>query len=242
MIRIAICDDNQEELQGIACITNKYLGESNQAAEVKLFDHPDALLKACTQESFHIFLLDMVMPMISGLELGHSIRTRSADAQIVYITTEPSLALEAYDVHPLHYLLKPLDAKALTAVLDLAVKKVNVGEESYITIKTRDGIRTLLAEKILYCEYTLHKVIYVMADGTQIDTVTLVGNFKKHIEPLLEKSCFIQPHVAFVVNMNYVEKLDKNGFMLRNRKFVPISGKQNKKVRDAYMDYRLGEV
>ena len=59
------------------------------------------LLTACEAETFHIFLLDMVMPMISGLELGRGIRRMNTDAQIIYITTEPGFALDAYSVNPL---------------------------------------------------------------------------------------------------------------------------------------------
>jgi YesN/AraC family two-component response regulator len=42
------------------------------------------LLTAFKAENFHVFLLDMVMPMVSGLELGQNIRRISTDAQIIY--------------------------------------------------------------------------------------------------------------------------------------------------------------
>ena len=137
MLRIAICDDTQTELEQISALTNEYVATHNLVADVRAFSHPDELLTVCETETFHIFLLDMVMPMINGLELGRSIRRIDTDAQIIYITAEPGYALDAYAIHPLHYLLKPVTAKVLLE----AVSKVE------------DGIRKEQAEEIARRKY-----------------------------------------------------------------------------------------
>ena len=160
MLKIAICDDVSTELRHIAALTNEYLTGHNVSADIREFSHPDALLTACEAETFHIFLLDMVIPTISGLELGQSIHRVSTDAQIIYITTEPGFALDAYSVSPLHYLLKPVDKGSLFAALELAAEKVGLGEETLVTVKTREGLRTLSADVVVCCEYVRHTVIY----------------------------------------------------------------------------------
>ncbi|MEN6351083.1 MAG: LytTR family DNA-binding domain-containing protein [Syntrophomonas sp.] len=242
MLHIAICDDIDAELRRIAALANEYLAARGVSADIRHFNHPDALLTACEAETFHIFLLDMVMPMISGLELGQSIRRVNTDAQIIYITTEPSFALDAYAVNPLHYLLKPVDKGTLFAALELAAEKVDFGEETTVTVKTRDGLRTLSTDVIAFCEYVRHAVIYTLVSGERVETVTISGSFAEHIAPLLRDRRFIRPHAAFVVNMSRVERLNKDGFTLQGGAFVPVSGKQFAAVRNAYMSYRLGEV
>jgi DNA-binding LytR/AlgR family response regulator len=241
MLKIAICDDMSVELQRISVITKEYLSIHSLNAEVRDFSHPDVLLTACEQESFHIFLLDMVMPMVSGIELGRSIRRVSTDAQIIYITTEPGFALDAYAVNPLHYLLKPVDKAALFTALDLATQKVNFGEKISVTVKTKAGLRTLSADTVICGEYVRHIAVYTLTTGERVETVTLSGSFGTHIEPLLKDKRFISPHAAFVLNMSFVERLDKEGFTLRGGIFVPVSGKHYTAVRNAYMSYRLGE-
>ena len=242
MLRIAICDDISAELRCIAALTNEYLTERNVSADIREFTHPDELLTACETETFHIFLLDMVMPMISGLELGRSIRRVSTDAQIIYITTEPGFALDAYSVNPLHYLLKPVDKGALFGALELAAEKVGFGEETVVTIKTRVGLRTFSADVIVCCEYVRHTVIYTLARGERIETLTISGSFAEHVAPLLRDRRFIQPHAAFIANMSSVDRLSKDGFSMRGGAFVPVSSKQFSAVRNAYMSYRLGEM
>ncbi len=242
MLKIAICDDMNDDLNHIAVLTNEYLAGRSINADIRTFAHPDTLLTACRAQTFHIFLLDMVMPMISGLELGRSIRRTSTDAQIIYITTEPGFALDAYSVNPLHYLLKPVDKEPLFDVLELAARKVGFGEETIITVKTRDGLRTLSADVVACCEYVRHTVIYTLVDGEQIETLTISGSFAEHGATLLRDRRFIQPHAAFIVNMSCAERLSKDGFTLKGGASVPVSGKQFSSVRNAYMSYRLGEA
>ncbi len=242
MLKIAICDDMVAELKELYELTNEYLRERCVEAQVRDFNHPDHLLTACEKESFHIFLLDMVMPMISGLEVGRNIRRMTTDAQIVYITTEPGFALDAYSVNPLHYLLKPVDKNQLFDVLDLAVKKVDFGGEGVVTVKTKNGLCTISKDNILCCEYIHHRVIYTLTGGKQLETASIRDSFSTHIAPLLEDKRFISPHASFAINMSFVEKLDKSGFILRGGIFVPISGRNYSSVRNNYMSYRLGEV
>lgn len=242
MLKIAVCDDQPTDLHKIIDMLQEYISKHSIAANVQEFSHPDALLTACEKDRFHIFLLDMVMPMVSGLELGREIRHVSTDAQIIYITTEPGYALDAYSVNPLHYLIKPVNKAAFFSAMDLAAEKVDYGEETTITAKTRDGLRTISTDSIALCEYQHHAAVYTLINGETVETTTISGSFSEYIVPLLRNKRFIQPHVAYAVNMNLVERLDKGGFTLRGGVFVPVSGKQYTLVRNAYMSYRLGEV
>ncbi len=242
MLRIAICDDFDVELKRISALTREFIDGCGFSADIQEFTHPDVLLTACESETFHIFLLDIVMPMLSGLELGRSIRRISTDAQIIFVTSERDFALDAYSVNPLHYLLKPVDKSALFTALELAVKKVDYGEEIAVTVKTQGGLRTFSTDNIAFCEYVRHSVIYTLVGGERVESVTLGGSFSEHIAPLLSDRRFVQPHVSFVVNMSRVERLDKEGFTLQGGAFVPVSGRMLPAVRSAYMSYRLGEV
>ena len=63
MLRIAVCDDMQGELQSLVLLTNQYLSANSLVAEVTQFSHPDELLTTIEAESFHLYILDIVMPM-----------------------------------------------------------------------------------------------------------------------------------------------------------------------------------
>lgn len=239
MLRIAICDDQLRELDIISEYIKEYLNIHPWEAEMKKFAHPDTLLTAIETESFHIYILDIVMPMFSGLELGQSIRRITREAQIIYVTTEPGYALDAYAVNPLHYLIKPVEKQALFSALELAFSRLDFGREITITMKFKEGLRTLPTDQIACCEYKNHTVCYTLIDGEQLETTTLACSFAEHITPLLRDARFLSPHVSFALNMSRVEKLTREGFYLRDGGLIPVSARQYTAVRNAYLNYRL---
>lgn len=62
--------------------------------------------------------LDIDMPGISGIELGHSIYRNFPSISIVYVSAYPQYALESYKVYPVDYILKPIDETRLVQTID----------------------------------------------------------------------------------------------------------------------------
>lgn len=238
MLQIAICDDMPNQLALLAGYTQEYVEKQEISARILQFIHPEELLTACENEEIQIYLLDMVMPMVDGLKVGYNIRRISREAQIIYVTSEPSYALEAYSVNPLNYLIKPVKKHTLFEALSLAVSRVDYSD-IVVTIKTKEGLRTLNAGQIICGEYEKHAVRYTLLGGEQVVTTTLSVNFGEHISPLLKDKRFLSPHASYIVNMSRVEKLTRGGFTLKGGSFVPVSGKKYVSVRETYLNYRL---
>ncbi|MPL90657.1 hypothetical protein SDC9_36711 [bioreactor metagenome] len=239
MLHIAVCDDMPEELQNLVLLTQQYVSANNLDAEVRAFPHPDALLTTIEAESFHLYILDIVMPMVSGLELGREIRRLDREAQIIYATTEPQYALQAYAASPINYLIKPVDKQQLFDTLNLAISKADIAEEQTFTVKTADCLRVVKRSDIVCCEYRSHAVIFSLTNGEEVFSRTIREKFTEYISPILKNRCFLQCHTAFVVNMRRVERFSKDSFMVCGGKTVPIAAKQYPAVRDAYMDYLM---
>ena len=237
MIRIAICDDQPEELHRLVALTDQALSRRGLDAEVSGFQHPEALLTAIETTRFDLFLLDIVMPMISGLELGQEIRRLDREAQIIYTTAEPQFALRAYAVQPLGYLVKPIDAAPLFELLALAVAKAECAAEQTFAVKIADGLQVLKTSQIASCEYSKHAAVFGLKGGEKLVSRSFRENFSDYCAPLLQDRRFVQCHAAFIVNMRHVERFTKDDFMLCNGTRVPIAEKRYPAVRDAYLDY-----
>jgi len=239
MLRIAVCDDMPDELQNIVSLTDQYITAKNLDAEMTKFSHPDELLTAIEAESFHIYILDIVMPMVSGLELGKEIRRLDREAQIIYATTEPQFALQAYAASPINYLIKPIDKQQLFDTLTLAISKLDFAEGQTLTVKTADSLRVIRLSDIVCCEYRSHAVIFSLTSGEELLSRTIRENYSEYISSILKDRHFLQCHTSFVVNMRRVERFARDSFTLCGGKTVPIAAKQYPAVRDAYMDYLM---
>ncbi len=241
MLRIAICDDQPRELGIINEYIKEYLNTHPWEAEIKEFPHPDKLLTATESERFHLYILDIVMPMVSGLELGKEIRRLDREAQIIYATTEPQFALQAYAASPINYLVKPIEKQQLFDTLTLAISKADLVEDQTFAVKTAESLRVMKLSDIICCEYHSHAVIFSLTNGEEVSSRTFRENFSEYCASILKDRHFLQCHTSFVINMRRVEHFAKDSFMLYGGKTVPIAAKQYSAVRDAYMDYLMAK-
>ena len=59
-------------------------------------------------EPFHIILLDILMPLLNGMDTARELRQYDKTVKIIFLTSSPEFALESYDVKAYSYLLKPM--------------------------------------------------------------------------------------------------------------------------------------
>lgn len=240
VLRIAICDDIQEELQRIAALTREYLIQHHLSAEVREFSYPDELLTACEKETFHLYLLDIVMPIVNGIDVGREIRRLDSYAQIIYATTEPDFALEAYTANPVNYLLKPLQQENFFKTMELALSRLNLTDEETIAVKLPGGYRTLRLCDIVCCEYISHCIEYTLRGGETVTSASFRGGFAAQLAPLLTSNTFLQCHAAFAVHVPAIRRLTRMEIELSVGRTIPVARSRYDAVKEAYLNYRLG--
>lgn len=239
MLKIAICDDMQADRDRVCGYVKEYIEEKNLTAELKVFDHPDSMLTECEKLRPQIYILDIVMPMVTGIQAARELRWNQEDAQIIFATSEPSYALESFDVNPINYILKPVDKKKLFETLDMAIRRVDLDEEKSVTVKVRGGFRTVRLSDILYLEYYNHVVTYHLYDGECVSTTTLRIGFAEYLRQNHPDPQLIMCHESFAVNIPAVDKLTKTELTVRNKERLPVAKSRYAQVSEAYMNYRF---
>ena len=72
-MKIAICDDDNAELQHILNLLSTYQKEHNRKLIYKGFTSSFELASTASQEQYDMYLLDVIMPILSGMELAKEI-------------------------------------------------------------------------------------------------------------------------------------------------------------------------
>nr|WP_297708548.1 LytTR family DNA-binding domain-containing protein [uncultured Butyrivibrio sp.] len=239
MLRIAICDDDRSDRERICEFVSEYLKGKEIRAEVKVFDHPDRLIQECETFRPQIYLLDIVMPMVTGIQAARELRWNQPDAQIIFATSESSYALESFDVNPINYILKPVAKDKLFSTLDLALTRALTDDRKSVTVKIKGGMCSLRLDDIMYIDYRNHVVSYHMSDGEVVSTPTLRIGFMEYMDENHSGQYFIRCHESISVNLTAIDKLTKTDITLRSKEVVPVSKSRYAEVADRYMDYRL---
>ena len=120
MLRIAICDDEEKQLNQTAALLNTYLqSRPGLHGQVETFRSGGALLaREEEREGFDLYVLDILMPKLSGIDTGRRLRALGEGGEIIYLTSSNDFAADSYGVRAFFYLLKPVEEKKLFQVLD----------------------------------------------------------------------------------------------------------------------------
>lgn len=237
MIRIIVCDDKLTELN----IVKNYLHDFKQkypSLDIHSFSSSLELKNDIqTIQSTDIFLLDIVMPDFSGIEIGQLIREYNKDACIIFFTTSKDYALDAYGVKALQYLVKPIKKEDLFDAIKRGIILANK-KDRYYSIATKSAIIPVKIKDIKYIEYRDHFLYFYVNDKTYISKF-FRQSFEIAIKDLFDHPEYLQTHRAYLINMRHVEKLLTTSFHLNGDHMIPISKSRLGEVRKAYMNYLL---
>ena len=106
MLRIAICDDDPTFLTLTAAVIGRW---ENKPLDLQLetFENGDELIRVHDEVPFDIVFLDVLMPLLNGIETARAIRERDKKVKIVFLTATAEFAVDSYTVKADNYLLKP---------------------------------------------------------------------------------------------------------------------------------------
>lgn len=238
MFEIAICDNDEKDLIQLHDQVTEYL-ENNQEinGNVESFLSSVELKKRLTEKHFHIFVLDIMMPGINGIELGKIIRGKDEPAVIIYTTSSREFAFDAYGIHALRYLEKPISAGELREAIASGIQIIRNAEVQKISVNTKTGLVTVRADDIIYIENVSRCAVYVLKDGTDIVSTYNRRTFENSIRPLNEHPDFLQPHKSFFVNMGYIQAMQGDTLLLDNGKQIFISRNRVSAAKKRYLKY-----
>lgn len=217
MLRIALCDDEADKLRETAALVQRYFqARPSVSGQVEAFPSGGELI-ARVQEprGFDIYILDILMPGLSGIDAARKLRQLGDGGEIIYITNSNDFAADSYEVRAFSYLLKPVDEARLFKVLDGAVEKLERRRSSSVMVSTPNGLLRLRLESILYVERLGHRMRFHCTDGT-VDSQSIRSPFKTAAAPLLADRRFYPCGVSFALNLQHVTGVQGQTALLDN--------------------------
>lgn len=234
-MHIAICDDDKTALYELKNLIEEYREKNGVNITFKAFSNPLNLVNCMEKEQFDLFILDIVMPERTGLELASDIRKTSSSVAIIFLTTASEFAVASYRVKVQDYLLKPVVKKELYQALDLQMSILSQNEHR-VTLHTSQGVLQLPISSIISMEYTARQLHVVQIDGTVIMARDSIQDVEKSLEKYTQ---FIRPHRSYIVNLRHVIALEKDDLRTINGGIIPVARKNISALKSQYMNNLL---
>lgn len=238
-MKIMLCDDNPQDLLRMEEMISTYkMLHPNRNIELEKFSNPLGLNQKISEGDFaDIYILDMLMPELTGIDLGKQIRKSGNKGTIVYITSSDDYALDAYGVHALRYLLKPVNEEKLFEALDCSFSYKRENPDSVFLMKMKGRLAQIRYSEIEYIENANRRMKVYMVNGEMLESLVIRNSFEKETQEMAAENNFQQVHKSFLVNLDYIKQLTQNSILMKSGKRVPVSKARAANVKREYLLY-----
>lgn len=251
MTKVILIDDEPLARQ----IVKEYLAAFKEIEIVAECGDGFEAVKAIQQHNPALIFLDIQMPKINGFETLELIEKKPA---VIFTTAFDEYALKAFEQNAVDYLLKPYSQerfeKAVKKYFDSnstlekgvrgieesnekieqleSVSKKHTEEAHRVVVKNGTSILILPATQIIYIEaYDDYVKIF------NNETFYLKKKTMSYYEEVLDPSQFVRVHRSFILNLNYltkIEAVDKNNnlALLKNGSKIPLSRTGYSKLKE----------
>lgn len=242
-MKIAICDDEIYYQQQLAQYMNDYIqANPEKKLEYHLFSDAKMLLdSAVSSNGFDIYLLDVLMPDMNGIELGSMLREKKLNGKIIYLSSTTEYAIDSYKVKAYQYLLKPIKKEELFSFLDELFSAKSSFRKNVLIIKTKENSVKINISDVLYVELGKRKLLYHINNGQIIESMTIRTSFQEAVQNLLRDPGFILCGASMVANMKHITMVGQEDLLFLDTYKVYLSKKLCREVRSAWCDYWFNE-
>jgi two-component system, LytTR family, response regulator len=233
-MKLAIIDDDKKIRDLYKAVIEKGFPDLNDICEASSMVEGVELLKSCKPD---IVILDIDLGDGTGFDVLQAVKPYNFS--LIFSTAFNDFAIKAIKFSALDYILKPVDETELCTAIEKAMDvraKSNVerqlknffehydktAQPKKLVLKTAGEFNIVEITDIVYCQSDNSYTTFFFANGEEI----VVSRSMKEFEDILTEFNFFRPHTSYLVNLNYVKKLDKSdgGFLiLKNGKEIPVS-------------------
>ncbi len=232
---IRICNRNRAGRERLEQLVTRYKNERGLSTlKIFSYDSPGKLEADLRKEGPGAYLLDLMYPDMSGIELAKRIRMYDSRSPIIFISPPAQEACGASGAYAVRYFVKQ---EELYEALDHALEPGKGKGSDFYSLNTVEGRQSIRLGEIMYVERIAQAILITTASGKAYESVTIRESFASKVGMLLEDARFTQTHVSFLVNIDAVDRYQKNQMIMRDGRCIPISRKYIPAVKEKYNAY-----
>lgn len=240
MLRFIICEDNKDFMSRLSNIINKVMMPYNFEYKINKFTQynkeVEEIIKRKNEQK--VYVLDIELPEISGLEIASTIRERDLTSIIIFVTSYTEYKNDIFYSRLLAIDYIPKDRvwkNRFESTIEYTVKTIN--KNRVLAFEFNYNSYRVPFEDILYIEKVQdnQKCIINTEDGKQFEIISSITNLLKQLGPN-----FFQSHKSCIVNIEKIKKINYAENMITfttGKSVYLLSNRKKKQLREYVANY-----
>lgn len=223
MINVTICDDEKIYID----MATDILKSTNADFDILTYSSGyDMLNNVPSTILSGIFIIDIELPDINGLEVAKNIRSKSSYAIIIFLTNYDDYVFDGYKVGALRYVRKEKMGEEL---LEALLKAIDLIEEveAYIIVDVANTATKIYLSNIVYLEKYKKYVEIHLNNGEVVKNRCTLSD----VMSMINHSYFIEIRKGVVVNAQHIKQLEGLKLVMDNNATHYISRNKIKDVK-----------
>lgn len=233
LMKIAICDDELSYLEETEKLVEQWADQRRIDVTIYRFSNGDDLIQAHQSYCMDLILLDIIMPLLNGMDTVRELRHDHQSVPVIFLTSSREYAVDSYEGKAFNYLMKPIKADRLFDTLD-EFRETFLSAHEFFTAQTDTGFCRITLEDVDYLEAQNKRVLVSLSNDTVIEIRELFSRCEEIFR--LEKG-FFKCHRSYIVNLNHVEQFTKTEIRTKTGANIPISRNNYATFKEAYFSY-----
>lgn len=226
-----ICDDLAEDRNLLLEYCKQYAKEMRLPINTLSFENAGELLINKEARAADVIFMDIYMEGALGTDAARILRGKGFRGALIFTTTSQEHYAVGYDVEATHYLLKPITwssyCEAMRRVQDRSLSSTR-------KIRVTSGRSELDVDisGIKYIEVYGHETIIYTVRGE-----ITVNHSLSALEERLGGDPFLRCYRYFIVNLDFVKRLNEHNFLMNDGREIPLSRDGRAIIKNRYMSY-----
>ncbi len=231
-MRVAICDDEKIFLDQMEYLLRRI----SNIRSIDKYDNIEKLDKCLETNAYDLIFMDIEWKghTENGTKYAAAINEKYPHIQIVFITAYNdrfSQSIFFEKVNLCGYLVKPIKYSNLQFLVEKACTLMKKRQEEKIVVQYKGITETIAFSDIMYLESKAHQLFI----STITDRILIYKKLDDY-EGVLGDS-FVRIHKSFLVNMNYIKRIERTSLTLKNGTVLPISKTKYPVAKDNFFKY-----
>ena len=243
-MRILITDDEEHVIIELEYI----LRQIHEVEVLKSCFSGDEALESISRLKPDVVFLDIEMPGLSGIQLGHFLKSTKNPPYIIYVTAHEKFAVEAFKVGARGYVLKPFSEDDIKEQIRLAADNIAETKKTLSPAISKrivkipklgveiNGRFTLVDQQDIMMAYANDRLVFF-----RVKEKDYISQFSlSELENRFQRDMFFRCHRNYIVNLYKVIEVlpwfnnTYNLLMDDNKTQVPVSRSQRTEIKSIF--------